>query len=49
MRGWVINKILSLQYLLGRTVGRKMARRICIIMERGFTVAFGREIYQGHD
>jgi hypothetical protein len=47
MRSLIVNKILSLQYRLGKVIGRKTARRICIILERGFTALVGREVY--HD
>lgn len=43
MRNLIINKILCLQYRLGKVIGRKSAARICIIMDRGFTTFFGRE------
>ena len=36
MRGFVINKILSFQYRLGRVVGKGKARSVCNILERGF-------------
>ncbi len=45
MRSLVINKILSFQYRLGRIIGRKKAGCICIVLERTFTVIFGREVY----
>jgi hypothetical protein len=43
MRSFVINKILCLQYRLGRIVGRKKANCICITIERGFITLFGRD------
>jgi len=46
MRNTIINKILSFQYLLGRLIGRKKARYICIALERSFTTLFGREAYE---
>ncbi len=45
VRSLVINKILSFQYRLGKMIGRKNASRICMILERTFTVLFGREVY----
>jgi hypothetical protein len=45
MRSIIINKILSVQYHLGRLIGRKRANRICIFLEESFTDLFGREIY----
>ena len=47
MRSSVTNKILCFQYRLGKVLGRKWAGRICIVLERGFTILFGREIYDG--
>ncbi len=47
MRSLLINKILSFQYRLGKIIGRKWAGRICIVLERIFTVIFGREVYDG--
>ncbi len=46
MRSTIINKILSLQYLLGKQIGKKNARGICIILEKSFTTLFGREMYR---
>jgi hypothetical protein len=46
MRSTIINKILSFEYLLGRFIGRKKARYICIAFERSFTTLFGREVYE---
>jgi hypothetical protein len=45
MRSAIINKILSLQYRLGRLIGRQRADRICIFLEKSFTSLFGRERY----
>ncbi len=45
MRSFVINKILSLQYRLGKCIGRRTANRIGAILEKTFTALFGREIY----
>jgi hypothetical protein len=45
MRSLVINKILSIQYRLGKLIGKKKANRICIALERIFTDLFGREVY----
>jgi hypothetical protein len=45
VRSTIINKILSLQYQLGKLIGRKKARHICIFIERTFTDLFGREVY----
>ena len=47
MRSLVINKILSFQYRLGKVLWRKRVGRICIILERSFTILFGREVYDG--
>ena len=47
MRSLVINKILSFQYRLGKMIGRRKACRICRILEKTFTVLFGREVYDG--
>jgi len=47
MRGFVINKILSFQYRLGRVVGKGRARSICNMLEKSFVGLFGREVY--HD
>jgi hypothetical protein len=46
MRGTIINKILSFQYLLGRRIGRNKARFIAMTLERAFTTLFGREVYE---
>ncbi len=46
MRGFVIDKILSFQYRLGRVVGRGKARSVCIMLGKSFAL-FGREVY--HD
>ncbi len=45
MRSHIINKILCLQYHLRKVVGKKAARRICILIEKTFTALFGREVY----
>ena len=45
MRSFLINKILSFQYRLGKLVGTKHASRICGVIERSFTALFGRGIY----
>ncbi len=45
MRSLVINKILSLQYRIGKLIGRKKASKICIVLDTIFTVLFGREVY----
>jgi hypothetical protein len=45
VRSSIINKILSFQYHLGKLIGRKKARHICILIERTFTNLFGREVY----
>jgi hypothetical protein len=47
MRGFVINKILSFQYRLGRVVGKGKAKSVCIMLEKSFVILFGREVY--HD
>jgi len=47
MRCFVINKILSFQYRLGRLVGKGKARSVCIMLEKSFVKLFGREVY--HD
>jgi hypothetical protein len=46
MRSIIINKILSLQYILRGLIGKKKANSICIVLERSFTALFGREVYQ---
>ena len=43
MRSLIINKILCLQYRLGRIVGRSKAKCICMGIERAFITLFGRE------
>lgn len=48
MRGLIINKILSLQYRLGKVIGRQKAKRICVLLERSFTTLLGREVYRGN-
>jgi hypothetical protein len=45
MRSFVINKILSFQYHLGKLIGRKEASRVCNILDRSFTTLFGRDMY----
>ena len=47
VRSAIINKILSFQYRLGKLIGRKKARHICIFIEGTFTNLFGREVYCG--
>jgi len=47
MRNYLINKIICLQYHLRKVIGKKMARWICILIEKNFTNLFGREVY--HD
>ena len=47
MRNLVINKVLPFQYRLGKVLGRRRAKRICVVLERGFTILFGREVYDG--
>ncbi|OGP87595.1 MAG: hypothetical protein A2157_13765 [Deltaproteobacteria bacterium RBG_16_47_11] len=43
MRSVIINKILCLQYRLGRIIGRHKARWICMVIERVSLNLFGRE------
>jgi hypothetical protein len=43
MRSFIINKILCLQFRLGRIIGRNIAQRICLVIERIFLTLFGRE------
>jgi hypothetical protein len=45
MRSFIVNKILSFQYRLGKLIGRKEASRVCILLDRSFTTLFGREVY----
>ena len=45
MRSLVINKILSFQYRLGKLIGRRKASLVCTVLERTFTILFGREVY----
>jgi len=45
MRNYIINKIICFQYHLRKVIGKKMARWICILIEKTFTIPFGREIY----
>ena len=49
MRNAFINKILSLQYLLGKRIGRNKARFIAMTLERAFTTLFGREVYEDNN
>jgi hypothetical protein len=46
MRGFVINKILSIQYRLGKLMGKGKASHICLLFERAFLSLFGREKYE---
>jgi hypothetical protein len=46
MRNYIINKIVGLQYHLRKIIGKKMARYVCIAIEKSFTTLFGRERYQ---
>ena len=46
MRGTIINKILSFQYILGRRIGRNKARFIAMTLEKAFTTLFGRDAYE---
>jgi len=46
MRNYIINKIICLQYRLRKVIGKKMARWICIVVEKTFTTLFGRDVYQ---
>ncbi len=45
MRNYIINKIVGLQYHLRKVIGKKMARYICMGIEKTFTTIFGRERY----
>ena len=45
VRSHIINKIICLQYHLRKVIGKKMARWICILIEKTFTTLFGREVY----
>ncbi len=45
MRNYIINNIICFQYHLRKVIGKKMARWICILLEKTFTTLFGREIY----
>jgi hypothetical protein len=45
MRGFVINKILSIQYRLGKLIGKGKASHMCLLVERTFLSLFGREEY----
>jgi hypothetical protein len=46
MRNYIINKIICTQHHLRKVVGKKMARWICILVEKTFTALFGRDVYQ---
>jgi len=46
MRNYIINKIISLQYHLKKIIGKEMARLICVVIEKIFTILFGREVYR---
>ncbi len=46
MRNYIINKILCFQYHLRKVIGKKMADRICILIEKTFIALFGRENYR---
>ena len=46
VRSHIINKIICLQYHLRKVIGKKMARRICILIEKTFTALFGREVFR---
>jgi len=46
VRSTIINKILALQFHLGKFIGRKKAGRICTFIEKTFTNLFGREVYR---
>jgi hypothetical protein len=46
VRNYIINKIICLQYHLRKVIGKKMARWICILIEKTFTTLFGREVYR---
>jgi hypothetical protein len=46
MRSFVINKILSIQYRLGKLIGKEKASHICILFEWTFLSLFGREKYE---
>jgi len=45
MRSYIINKIICSEYHLRKVIGKKMARSICILIEKTFTTLFGREVY----
>jgi hypothetical protein len=45
MRGFVIIKILSIQYRLGKLIVKEKTRHICILFERTFLSLFGRGKY----
>jgi hypothetical protein len=49
MRSFVINKIIAIQYPLGKLIGKKGAKRVSIFFEKGFTILFGREVYHDKD
>ena len=44
MRNYIINKIISLQYHLRKVIGKKMTKWNCILIEKAFTILFGREV-----
>lgn len=46
VRNYIINKIVGFQYYLRKIIGKRMARYICIGIEKTFTTVFGRERYQ---
>lgn len=46
VRNYIINKNISLEYHLRKAIGKKMARWICLLIEKIFTTLFGREVYQ---
>ena len=49
MRNYIINKVICLQYHLRKVIGKKMARWICILIEKTLTTLFGREVYHDGD
>ncbi len=44
MRSYLINKNLCISYRLGKLIGRKWARRVCMTSEK-IILIFGREVY----
>jgi hypothetical protein len=46
MRSYIINKILCFQYRLRKVIGGKKAMQVCSVMERAFSMLFGRESYR---